>query len=199
MWRDPNVVRGDHSARYRFSESSGAVAVVQTFEENDHHSESAVAIRFGDGMRKIERVDERTRSLVVPAKRGKRLVFVASAGSLGGEADKEGDSVGADAFDLLQAVEKRSYVDLRDEHQVWWHAFWARTFVRLSSDDGAALAAQNRRSLHLYYMASSSRGKLPPKWNGSLFATAGDTRQWGSQFWVWTTANAHSRRTGIAR
>jgi hypothetical protein len=36
-------------------------------------------------------------------------------------------------------------------------------------------------------MASSSRSVLPPKWNGSLFATAGDQRQWGSQFWVWTT------------
>ena len=36
-------------------------------------------------------------------------------------------------------------------------------------------------------MASSSRGELPPKWNGSLFVTTGDQRAWGSQYWVWTT------------
>lgn len=36
-------------------------------------------------------------------------------------------------------------------------------------------------------MASSSRGGLPPKWNGSLFVTTGDRRGWGSQYWVWTT------------
>ena len=43
------------------------------------------------------------------------------------------------------------------------------------------------RNLHLYYMASSSRGPLPPKWNGSIFSTDGDARAWGSQYWVWTT------------
>jgi len=26
------------------------------------------------------------------------------------------------------------------------------------------------RTLQLYYMGSSSRGALPPKWNGSIFA-----------------------------
>ena len=36
-------------------------------------------------------------------------------------------------------------------------------------------------------MGSSSRGTLPPKWNGLLFATNGDQRDWGSQYWVWTT------------
>lgn len=58
--------------------------------------------------------------------------------------------------------------------------------MRLTSQDGAAQAAQQVRYRHLYYMAASSRGELPPKWNGSLFATAGDERRWGSQFWVWT-------------
>jgi hypothetical protein len=40
-------------------------------------------------------------------------------------------------------------------------------------------------------MASSSRGPLPPKWNGSIFVTDGDTRAWGSQYWVWTTEAAY--------
>jgi len=47
------------------------------------------------------------------------------------------------------------------------------------------------RTLHLYYMASTSRGKLPAKWNASLFAVNGDQRNWGAQYWVWTTEISH--------
>jgi len=36
-------------------------------------------------------------------------------------------------------------------------------------------------------MASSSRGLLPPKWNGSIFAVDGDKRERGAQYWLWTT------------
>ncbi|MBM81237.1 MAG: hypothetical protein CMJ78_11685 [Planctomycetaceae bacterium] len=183
MWRAPEVVTGKHSARYRFSKSNGDVAVVQTFEKREHHSESAVAIRVQDGRSQIQQIDERTRVLVAPAKRGKRTVFIASAGSLG---DRRAN-VRNDAFAILQSVKQQTYAQLRAEHLTWWHAFWGRTFVSLESEDGAAQAAQNWRTRHLYYMGSSSRGPLPPKWNGSLFATTGDNRQWGSQFWVWTT------------
>ncbi|MFM7833424.1 MAG: glycoside hydrolase, partial [Planctomycetaceae bacterium] len=77
--------------------------------------------------------------------------------------------------------------ELRKAHQKWWREFWSRTFVEISSDDGQAQRAQRWRDLHLYHMASSSRGELPPKWNGSLFITSGDQRRWGSQYWVWTT------------
>jgi hypothetical protein len=36
-------------------------------------------------------------------------------------------------------------------------------------------------------MAASSRGDLPPKFNGMIFNTAGDYRPWGAQFWIWNT------------
>ena len=185
MWRAPEVVSGNHAARYRFSESNDSVTIVQTFDEKDHHSESAVAVRIGDEETEVKRPSERSRSLVAPARRGKRIVFIASAASLGGEG---GPGVtGRRAISLLEAVERRSYDHLFEEHQLWWHKFWTRTFVRSTSEDGSAEAAQKVRYRHLYYMGSSSRGVLPPKWNGSLFATAGDQRKWGSQFWVWTT------------
>ena len=32
-------------------------------------------------------------------------------------------------------------------------------------------------------MASSSRGKFPPKFNGMIWSTGGDTRAWGAQHW----------------
>ena len=35
----------------------------------------------------------------------------------------------------------------------------------------------------LYLMASSSRGKFPPKFNGMIWNTGGDLRTWGAQHW----------------
>ena len=201
MWRAPEVIRGNHAARYRFSESNDSVTIVQTFDEDDHHCASAAAVRVADEETEIERTGERSRSLVAPARRGKRIILIASAASLGREGgfgrtglqarpQRETDGPGAPSYQavsLLKAVERRSYDHLFEEHQRWWREFWARTFVCLTSEDGAAKSAQKVRYRHLYYMGSSSRGVLPPKWNGSLFATAGDQRKWGSQFWVWTT------------
>jgi len=187
MWRAPEVVRGNHAARYRFSESSDSVTVVQTFDERDHHCASAVAVRVGDQGTEVERAGERSRSMVAPAKRGKRIIFIASSASLGGDNAGAKNLVGDTEFSRLKVIEQRSYDQSLEEHLRWWHKFWARTFVCLTSEDDAAESAQKVRYRHLYYMASSSRGALPPKWNGSLFATAGDDRQWGSQFWVWTT------------
>jgi hypothetical protein len=77
--------------------------------------------------------------------------------------------------------------ELEVRHRAWWREFWSRSFVRLRSADGRAERAERCRDLLLYHMASSSRGGLPPKWNGSLFVTTGDRRGWGSQYWVWTT------------
>ncbi len=187
MWRAPEVVQGNHTARYQLSESNGSVTVVQTFDEMDHHCVSAVAVRVGDEGADVQAVSERSRTIVAPARQGKRIIFIASAASLGGDNAEGKNGLGDTVSSLLKAVEERSYDSLFEEHQRWWHKFWARTFVRLTSQDGTAEAAQKVRYRHLYYMASSSRGTLPPKWNGSLFATAGDQRQWGSQFWVWTT------------
>ncbi|MBP89186.1 MAG: hypothetical protein CMJ64_21130 [Planctomycetaceae bacterium] len=191
MWRAPEVITGGHSARYQFRESNGDLAILQAFSEKDHHCESAVAIRMQNEQTKIQQADERICTMIAPAKRGKRLIFITSAALLDDDQTKETNDPAADSLAILQIIEQCSYDDLKKEHVLWWRRFWSRTFVRLSSDDGAAQAAQAWRYRHLYYMASSSRGKLPPKWNASLFATEGDKRQWGAQFWVWTTEMLH--------
>ena len=53
----------------------------------------------------------------------------------------------------------------------------------MSSRDGLADRLEGGYSLYLYIMASSSRGSLPPKFNGMLWNTRGDARLWGSQHW----------------
>ncbi|MBI2298260.1 MAG: hypothetical protein HYU66_04790 [Armatimonadetes bacterium] len=182
MWRAPEVVRGEHVARYEFADSPGTALVVQRYQEKDYHCSSAVAAQFAGGPGQPETVAETARTIVSPPKQGKRTILISSAASWAAAAD-----VGKVALGLLNGAAKHGYDDLLRAHSRWWRGFWSRTFVHLSSDDGLAEIMQRVRSLHLYYLASTSRGALPAKWNGSLFSTDGDTHYWGSQLWVWTT------------
>ena len=204
MWRDPNVITpeadasssGYHQARYDFRESvSDTVVLVQQFNEHfdpkyqkasDYHCRSAVAVAVVGGTIQIHAPGRRTRTIVASAKSGKRRVFISSAASF-----SRRDDVGASAGGLLEKFADLSYDVLRQSHVSWWHPFWSRTFVNLTSADGSAESMEKVRNLHLYYMASSSRGLYPPKWNGSIFSVAGDARNWGAQYWVWTTESLY--------
>ena len=181
MWRDPVVVNGDHTARYDFHDLPGTAALGQKFTEAEYYCGSAGAARVV-GVEEVHVASDSCHSIGVPAASGKRLMLISSAASW----DPDTDLVAA-AGALLDGAAGQTYADLRAAHTPWWAAFWSRTFVHLTSDDGVADFMERVRNLQLYYMASSSRGSLPAKWNGSLFLTEGDTTGWGSQFWVWTT------------
>ena len=183
MWRPPEVRQGAHTALYAFRRHGDGVTVVQRFREGDHYCASAVAARaLARGAQTMTR-GERAWTLRLPAARTGHTVLVASAASWddrtdpGGIAERLLDAVACP--EDLQAVKQR--------HAQWWRQFWSRTQVSICSPDGIGEQAGRDRLLFLYHMASSSRGAFPPKWNGSIFITEGDTRAWGSQFWLWTT------------
>jgi len=194
MWRAPEVKTGAHVARYKFDELQDAVVVVQCFEEGDYHCASAVAAKVvsllspqrddatGDNETPVEASRDRVRTIIAPAQKGKKTILISSAASMFPHED-----VGAKATKVLKETSRWAYDNLRQEHTHWWSNFWSRTFVQIKSEDGIGESMVRVRNLHLYNMASTSRGALPPKWNGSLFITEGDERQWGSQFWIWTT------------
>ena len=182
MWRPPEVRTGDHLARYRFDDADERVLLVQQFDQRDHHCASAVAAAVVGDQAHVEEAGERARTLISSARRGKTVVLITSAASWSVR-----DDAGEESLRLLAEVSTRPYEELRQEHARWWSSFWSRTFAHLTSADGTADVMERVRTLHLYYMAASSRGKLPPKWNGSQFITEGDVRHWGAQFWVWTT------------
>jgi len=182
MWREPEVKIGDHVARYRFAGSGGAVLILQEFEEGDYHCSSAVVARVVGSGAQIGVSGARTRTIAAPATKGSTTIIISSAASWSRQ-----DDVGDVALAALDEASGRPYEALRREHVRWWSGFWSRTFMHVSSPDGVGDFMGRLRYLHLYHLASTSRGALPPKWNGSLFATEGDARKWGSQFWVWTT------------
>jgi len=182
MWRPPEVRTGGHLASYRFDDADDRVLIVQQFDQGDHHCASAVAAAVVGAQEHVDEIGGRARTLASPARRGKTLVLITSAASW-----SRPDDAGDESVRLLAEASSRSYEELRQEHARWWSSFWARTSVHLTSADGAADFMERVRTLHMYYMAASSRGMLPPKWNGSQFITEGDVRHWGAQFWVWTT------------
>ena len=183
MLRTPEVITGEHRATTRFVDDPKRIALMQRFRERDYYNASALYVGLAKGEPSvIEQNSETLRTMVLPAAHGKRVVLITTAAAW-----KSDLNPAAEARNLIEQASSRSMEDLRAEHHKWWHEFWSRTYVDLSSDDGQAQRAQRWRDLHLYHMASSSRGELPPKWNGSLFVTTGDKRDWGSQYWVWTT------------
>lgn len=176
--RKPEVIAGENIATSVFHEAKGRIVLTQRFRERDYHNASALVVAAPG----IEASVEQGHTLVLPASAGKRVILMASAASW-----NQDFGVAGEAGTLASFAETKTVEELRAAHRDWWKEFWSRTFVRLKSADGLAEQAARWRELHLYHMASSSRGELPPKWNGSLFVTTGDKRRWGSQFWIWTT------------
>ena len=183
MWREPEVKTGGHTAAYAWRKGNGRVAVVQTFREAKHFCGSAVAVSCPTSEAEILDTDVKARILRLPPARGTRTVVIASAATFDADAD-----AGAAAEEILAAfATPESRAEAEERHRRWWRDFQGRTFVRIESPDGRGEQASRDRELFLYHMAATSRGAFPPKWNGSIFLTDGDARDWGAQFWLWTT------------
>jgi hypothetical protein len=185
MWRAPAVTNGAHTASYTFQEQPQSATVVQRFSEGSYSCASAVGVQVA-GASGVVQTSDRCRSITVPAAAGKRLIQISSAASFDPNAN-----LAAAASANLAANAGKTYDALRTEHTASWNELWSRTSVNLSSADGTARQAERQRNLQLYYMASSSRGAAPSKWNGSIFSVNGDARAYGSQYWIWTTESEY--------
>ena len=182
LWRAAEVVNGGHCARAAMRAHAGAISAVQQFSEGSHFCGSAVSLALPAGAKATAAIDANAYEVTFPSDGGKTVLRFSSAASWRREEEAE-----ICALSILAGEAGQSYAALREQHIPWWHAFWSRTYVHLVSEDGSAQQIERLRHLHLYYMASCSRGRLPPKFNGMLFNTQGDARTWGAQFWLWNT------------
>jgi hypothetical protein len=183
MWREPEVRIGPHSAAYAWRQGKDRVAVVQTFREAKHFCASAAAVSSPGSAAQFLDVDAKSRILRLPPARGSRRVLIASVASMDG-----GFDAGAASEQVLTALAaSEALAEAEDRHRRWWREFCGRTFVRIKSSDGRGEQAARDREIFLYHMACTSRGAFPPKWNGAIFLTDGDARDWGNQYWLWTT------------
>jgi hypothetical protein len=168
----------NHRAESRLEVRGGDVALAQEFREGRFVCRSAVVARVVGRPSRARVASETTASVTAPAGRGPLLVLVASAASF----DEKADVVSA-ARAALDSAEPLGMRGLAAQTAAWWHDFWSRGLVHLRSTDGVAERVARHYHWFLYVMGASSRGALPPKFNGMLWNTGGDLRTWGAQHW----------------
>jgi alpha-L-fucosidase 2 len=95
------------------------------------------------------------------------------------------------------SIESKTRVNRLDAHKDWWHLFWDRSFIHVSSKNASERTSKvsSNYALQRYMNACSGRGNSPVKFNGSIFTVdtknldnrfAGfdaDFRQWGGPYW----------------
>src|SRR5262245_6412776 len=164
-----------HTAASRLESRGDCVVLTQEFREGDYCCKSALAI--GNGKVRIANETE-ARVEIQPG-----MVLIASAATFDSKED-----VAQAAERLLAAATIKGWSGIAKGTADWWHDFWSRGWVALESADGVAQNVARNYHYFLYVMASSSRGKFPPKFNGMLWNTQGDLRTWGAQHWYANTS-----------
>jgi hypothetical protein len=172
------VEKINHRAVSRLVAQDGRIALTQEFREGGYCCKSAVALCIVGRKASSRYVNETDVALEAEGGAGEYTILVSSSASFDPNRD-----VLADAFAQLDAAEAAGPPAIAAESRGWWHSFWSRAYVHLSSADGEADMVERHYHYFLYLMASTSRGKFPPKFNGMLWNTGGDLRTWGAQHW----------------
>jgi hypothetical protein len=102
--------------------------------------------------------------------------------------DRPGDAETlAAAQRMVAELQAKGMAKARADHDAYWHNFWSKTGVLMSSDDGLADYTENLYHLFLYWMAGCSRGDDAPKFNGANYLFCNDWRSWGAWYWYQNT------------
>ena len=182
MLRAPLVVTRKHTATSTLTEHDGRIVLRQVFEEGDHYCSSAVAIGLAGGKGVVDWSTDMSIQLTFDASQAPVTVFIASAATF-----ERGVDAAATALRQLEDASAAGFASVLEAHQNWWKQFWSKSFI--SAPGFKEL--ERTETLYLYLMASSSRGPMPPKFNGGLWNTRGDHHDWGSQFWWWNQSSLH--------
>jgi Domain of unknown function (DUF5703) len=160
------VTTRNHTATSQLSVRGQRMVLTQEFREADFCCKSAVVVGTGKA-----RVSNEMEARLTAGS----TVLIGTSASFDPNAD-----VAAIASTQLDGAAVPTIVQ---ETRDWWHAFWQKGWVRLSSKDGSAQFVAANYHYCLYLMGATSRGKYPTKFNGMLWNTNGDQRTWGAQHW----------------
>ena len=178
MLRPAVVKRASHSATSKLQSRDDRIILTQKFTEADYCCGSAVTVGVVGRNTRVKSSNDQELRLAAEPGNGVFTILIASAAGFDPEKD-----IAASALGQLQAAANEGYTGLFESNKQWWHDFWAKSFIHLHSTDGIADDIEANYNYYLYVMASSSRGSFPPKFNGMLWTTGGDTRKWGAQYW----------------
>ncbi len=102
------------------------------------------------------------------------------------------------AADVLAARTPADHTARFAAHRDWWHAFWERSWIAIGHGASGTAAepcdaqmVSQAYTLQRYINACAGRGKLPIKFNGTLFTVDEvfdpDYRRWGGAYWLQNT------------
>ena len=178
--RPPVTGRGDHRAISSLkAEGTNQMTLTQTFSEGSFICKSAMAVTVAGAEAKVWQANDAEMTLTVkPSDSGVFYIFVSSAATF-----DRGFDVAADALEKLAKAKFAGYDAMLASHGNWWKNYWEQSFISMNSSDGVADDVTLHYNYFMYIMGSASRGEYEFKFNGMLWSTGGDKRQWGSQFW----------------
>jgi Glycosyl-hydrolase 97 C-terminal, oligomerisation/Domain of unknown function (DUF5703) len=178
MLRDTVVKRGNHTASSRLKVENNKILLTQEFTEDDFYCKSVMVIGISGRDCKPRVANNSELQLIVKPGNEPFTVFISSASSF----NKNDDIILSATGSLDRAVEN-GFEKLLESNKRWWDDFWQKSYVRLHSEDGEADFIEKNYNYFFYVMASSSRGAYPPKFNGMIWTTGGDSRKWGNMYW----------------
>lgn len=161
--RDQDVTDGLGTAKV--NKRKNDIILEETFEGGLRFT---VACRVLGTPTEIQRVSDRESSMIVPLSSKQKYKILISVVS-----SNDSDDPALEAISLLDKAESKTLEVLRREHLDWWNQFWTKSFVHLSDN-----YLENIYYIRRYLMGSSSRGKYPVPFNGGLWTTNYDHRQW---------------------
>ncbi len=176
--RHPITRRGDHSAISRVEVIGNKIILTQEFTEGDYYNKSAVAVSMPDNDARAWIANDTEVKLSSDINKREFTILVSSAASF----DPDFDVV-KKAIQQLDKAESEGYEAVLESSKEWWHSYWEKSLVQLNSDDGVAAYIEKYYTYYLYLMGSTSRGDYPVKFNGMLWTTEGDRREWGGLYW----------------
>jgi hypothetical protein len=169
---------GSQTAISHLVARDGKIVLTQAFREDKFYSGSALAVGVTGRAAQVRAIRDDELTLAVAPGAGTFTIFVASAASL-----NAGDQLEETALQQLDLAATRGFPALLADNTAWWADFWSKSFIHLHSADGVADLIDQNYQYYLYLTAVTSRGKYPTKFNGMLWTTGGDTRNWGGEFW----------------
>jgi len=166
------------TATSKLEARNGRLILTQAFEEETFFCGSAVGVGVLGRPVTLRQTRSDELTLVTGPGRGAITVVIGSAASFDPK-----EPIADLALAQVETAAGKGFEQLFESNKRWWSDFWARGLVQLHSADGVADQIEQHYNYYLYVMASSSRGKYPTKFNGMIWTTGGDARQWGSQYW----------------
>lgn len=173
--RDWDVANGLGTAKVNRQEND--IILEEKFEGGLHFT---IACRVLETPTEILRVSDRESSMITPLSSKQKYKILISVVS-----SNDSDNPTQEAISLLDKAEVKTFTALRKEHLSWWTHFWSKSFVHLADN-----YLENIYYIRRYLMGSSSRGKYPVPFNGGLWTTNYDHRQWATPH-HWNTQESY--------